>query len=240
MENKDEKDVQASDLQQAIEQAKFFDIAIVCLGEFLQLNRPGDIYTLELPKEQQLIVTSLAEEGIPIVLVLVQGRPEDYKKSRKNLADGIILAYLPGDQGGSAIADIISGKINPSGKLPYTYPKYNGVKMHYDHKQSEVINANTWKNDFYDPQWDFGFGLSYTDFEYSNLKINSSLVSANEDLKISVDVKNKGKQREKEVVQLCLRDHFATISPPFKKLKRFSKVDLSPNETVTVNFIINR
>ena len=149
------------------------------------------------------------------------------------------MAYLPGDQGGSAIADIISGKINPSGKLPYTYPKYNGVKMHYDHKQSELINANTWKNDFYDPQWDFGFGLSYTNFEYSNLKINSGLVSANEDLKISVDVKNTGKQRGKEVVQLYLRDHFATISPPLKKLKRFSKVDLRPNETVTVNFIIN-
>ncbi len=238
MENKDEKDVQASDLQQAIEQAKSFDIAIVCLGELPSTERPGDIYTLELPKEQQLIVTSLAEEGIPIVLVLVQGRPKIIREV-ENLADGIILAYLPGDQGGSAIADIISGKINPSGKLPYTYPKYNGVKMHYDHKQSELINANTWKNDFYDPQWDFGFGLSYTNFEYSNLKINSSLVSANEDLKISVDVKNTGKQRGKEVVQLYLRDHFATISPPLKKLKRFSKVDLRPNETVTVNFIIN-
>ena len=97
MENKDEKDVQASDLQQAIEQAKFFDIAIVCLGELPSTERPGDIYTLELPKEQQLIVTSLAEEGIPIVLVLVQGRPKIIREV-ENLADGIILAYLPGDQ----------------------------------------------------------------------------------------------------------------------------------------------
>ena len=105
MENKDEKDVQASDLQQAIEQAKLFDIAIVCLGELPSTERPGDIYTLDLPKEQQLIVTSLAEEGIPIVLVLVQGRPKIIREV-ENLADGIILAYLPGDQGGSAIADI--------------------------------------------------------------------------------------------------------------------------------------
>ena len=161
MENKDEKDVQSSDLQQAIEQAKLFDIAIVCLGELPSTERPGDIYTLDLPKEQQLIVTSLAEEGIPIVLVLVQGRPKIIREV-ENLADGIILLICPEIKEVVSIANIVSGKINPSGKLPYTYPKYNGVKMHYDHKQSELINANTWKNDFYDPQWDFGFGLSYT------------------------------------------------------------------------------
>ena len=238
MENKDEKDVQASDLQLAIEQAKSFDVAIVCLGELPSTERPGDIYTLDLPKEQQLIVTSLADEGIPIVLVLVQGRPKIIRDIEK-LADGIILAYLPGDQGGTAIADIIAGKINPSGKLPFTYPKYNGVKMHYDHKQSEVINANTWKNDFYDPQWDFGFGLSYTNFEYSNLRINKKTISNNDELSISVDITNKGQRKGKEVVQLYMRDHFATISPPLKKLRRFSKIDLSPQETKTVTFTIN-
>ena len=238
MENKDEKDVLASDLQLAIEQAKSFDVAIVCLGELPSTERPGDIYTLDLPKEQQLIVTSLADEGIPIVLVLVQGRPKIIRDIEK-LADGIILAYLPGDQGGTAIADIIVGKINPSGKLPFTYPKYNGVKMHYDHKQSEVINANTWKNDFYDPQWDFGFGLSYTDFEYSNLRINKKTISNNDELSISVDITNKGQRKGKEVVQLYMRDHFATISPPLKKLRRFSKIELSPQETKTVTFTIN-
>ncbi len=237
MENKDEKDVQASDLQLAIEQAKSFDVAIVCLGELPSTERPGDIYTLDLPKEQQLIVTSLADQGIPIVLVLVQGRPKIIRDIEK-LADGIILAYLPGDQGGTAIADIIAGKINPSGKLPFTYPKYNGVKMHYDHKQSEVINANTWKNDFYDPQWDFGFGLSYTNFEYSNLRINKKTISNNDELSISVDITNKGQRKGKEVVQLYMRDHFATISPPLKKLRRFSKIDLSPQETKTVTFTI--
>ena len=238
MENKDEKDVLASDLQLAIEQAKSFDVAIVCLGELPSTERPGDIYTLDLPKEQQLIVTSLADEGIPIVLVLVQGRPKIIRDIEK-LADGIILAYLPGDQGGAAIADIIAGKINPSGKLPFTYPKYNGVKMHYDHKQSEVINANTWKNDFYDPQWDFGFGLSYTNFEYSNLRINKKTISNNDELSISVDITNKGQRKGKEVVQLYMRDHFATISPPLKKLRRFSKIELSPQETKTVTFTIN-
>ena len=119
-----------------------------------------------MPHEQQLIVQELSKQGIPIVLVLVQGRPKIIREIEP-LSDGVLLAYLPGDQGGKAIADIIYGKVNPSGKLPYTYPKYNGVVMHYDHKQSETINANTWKNDFYDPQWDFGYGLSYTSFEYS-------------------------------------------------------------------------
>ena len=128
MENKDEKDVQSSDLQQAIEQVtKLFDIAIVCLGELPSTERLGHKNTLDLPKEQRLIVTSLAEEGISIVLVLVQGRPKIIREV-ENLADGIILAYLLLRSGGSAIADIISGKIVPSGKLPYTYPKYNGVK----------------------------------------------------------------------------------------------------------------
>ena len=99
--------------------------------------------------------------------------------------------------------------------------------MHYDHKQSELINANTWKNDFYDPQWDFGFGLSYSSFEYSNLKLSKKSISyANENLSVSIDVKNNGKLRGKEVVQLYIRDHFATISPPLKRLKRFAKVDI--------------
>ena len=238
MENGDEKDLQTSDLQKAIEQSKFFDVAVICLGELPSTERLGDIYSLDLPKEQQFIVKSLAKENIPIVIVLVQGRPKIIREV-ESLADGIILAYLPGDQGGNAIADIISGKINPSGKLPFTYPKYNGVKMHYDYKQSEVINGNTWKNDFYDPQWDFGFGLSYTNFEYSNLRINKNILFGNDKLIISVDIENKGELRGKEVVQLYIRDHFATISPPLRKLKRFSKIDLLPQEKKTVTFTIN-
>ena len=104
-----------------------------------------------------------------------------------------VQAYLPGDQGASAIVDILCGDINPSGKLPYTYPRHNGVIMHYDHKQSELINANTWKNDFYNPQWDFGFGLSYTTFEYSNMQISNKTLSSENTLLVSVDVTNTGK-----------------------------------------------
>ena len=110
--------------------------------------------------------------------------------------------------------------------------------MHYDHKQSEVINGNTWENDFYDPQWDFGFGLSYTTFDYSNLKLSSNTLSAENELLVSVDVTNTGKIKGKEVVQLYVRDHYASISPSLKKLKRFNKIDLDPLEKRTIDFTI--
>jgi beta-glucosidase len=237
MKDGDETDIQSSDLQKAVHKAKSSDVAIICLGELPSTERPGDIYTLDLPKEQQLIVKELSKTGIPIVLVLVEGRPKIIREIEP-LSDAIVQAYLPGDQGASAIVNILCGDINPSGKLPYTYPRYNGVIMHYDYKQSELMNANTWKNDFYNPQWDFGFGLSYTTFEYSNMQISSKTLSAEKELLVSVDVTNTGKMKGKEVVQLYVRDHYASLSPSLKKLKRFTKIDLDPLEKRTVEFII--
>ena len=237
MKDGDEDDIQSSDLQNAVQTAKSSDVAIICLGELPSTERPGDIYTLDLPKEQQLIVEELSKTGIPIILVLVEGRPKIIRDIEP-LSDAIVLAYLPGDQGASAIVDVLCGDINPSGKLPYTYPRYNGVIMHYDHKQSELINANTWQNDFYNPQWDFGFGLNYTTFEYSNMQISNKILSSENKLLVSVDVKNTGKMKGKEVVQLYVRDHFASISPSLKKLKRFSKIELESLEKRTVEFTI--
>ena len=237
MKDGDEADIPSSDLQNAVQTAKYSDVAIICLGELPSTERPGDIYTLDLPKEQQLIVEELSKTGIAIILVLVEGRPKIIRDIEP-LSDAIVQAYLPGDQGASAIVDILCGDINPSGKLPYTYPRHNGVIMHYDHKQSELINANTWKNDFYSPQWDFGFGLSYTKFEYSNMQINNKILSTEKTLLVSVDVTNTGKMKGKEVVQLYVRDHFASISPSLRKLKRFTKIELEPSEKRTVTFTI--
>ena len=142
--------------------------------------------------------------------------------------------------GGQAFADILFGKINPSGKLPYTYPRHSGVIMHYDHKQSELINANTWKNDFFNPQYNFGFGLSYTSFEYSNINLEKSdYLLSEKDIIISVDIKNTGEIAGKEVVQLYARDHFASISPPLRKLVRYNKVTLGAGETITVSFNVS-
>jgi len=238
MKDGDEHDIPSSDLQNAVNSAKSSDVAIVCLGELPSTERPGDIFTLDLPQEQQLIVRELSKTGIPIVLVLVEGRPKIIREIEP-LSDAILQAYLPGDQGADAIADVLLGNINPSGKLPYTYPRYNGVIMHYDHKKSELLNANTWKDNYYNPQWDFGFGLSYTTFEYSNMKLSSKTINSDNELLVSIDVKNNGNVIGKEVVQLYIRDHYATISPSLKKLKRFTKIELKPSELRTVNFTIS-
>jgi len=192
-----------------------------------------------MPEEQLRIVEELRKTGIKIILVLVEGRPKIINKIVP-FCSAILQAYLPGDQGAKAIVDILLGKINPSGKLPYTYPKYDGVIMHYDHKQSELINGNTWSNDFFDPQFKFGFGLSYTTFTYTNLEISSSKISNNETLIIKVDIENTGDIKGKEVVQLYIRDHYATISPSLRKLKRYTKIELEPNQKETIEFVISK
>jgi beta-glucosidase len=238
MKDGDEHDIPSSDLQNAVNSAKYLDVAIVCLGELPSTERPGDIFTLDLPKQQQLIVKELSKTGIPIILVLVEGRPKIIREIEP-LSDAILQAYLPGDQGANAIVDVLVGKVNPSGKLPYTYPRYNGVIMHYDHKQSELLNANTWEENYYNPQWDFGFGLSYTTFEYSNMKLSSKTINSDNELLVSIDIKNTGNVIGKEVVQLYIRDHYATISPSLKKLKRFTKIELKPSQVRTVNFTIS-
>ena len=235
----DEADFYSRDLKSAVKNASKYDVAIVCVGELPSTERPGDIYRLDLAKEQQEIVKSLSKTGIKIVLVLVEGRPKIISEIEP-FSDAVIQCYLPGDKGGLALADIIFGKINPSGKLPYTYPRYSGVIMHYDHKQSEVINANTWKNDFFNPQYNFGHGLSYTKFEYSNMNISKSAYSLSEkEITVTVDVKNTGKISGKEVVQLYSRDHVATISPPLRELVRYNKISLEPGETKTVSFTVD-
>ena len=240
MEKGDEKDYAFKDLKDAVKNAKNFDVAVVCLGELPSTERPGDLYSLDMAQEQKNIVAQLYKTGIPIVLVLVEGRPKIISPVEP-LAGAIIQAYLPGDQGGRAVSDILFGKINPSGKLPYTYPRNSGVIMHYDHKQSELINGNTWQNNFFNPQWNFGHGLSYTTFEYSNLTVskNALSISKNETATINVDVKNSGEIAGKEVVQLYTRDHYASISPPLRKLSRYVKTKLNPGEIKTLSFTIS-
>ena len=218
--------------------AKSCDYIIVCLGELPSTERPGDLNTLEMTALQKDLVRRLENFNVPKILVLVQGRPKIIRDIEPKF-DAVLNAYLPGDQGGVAIADILFGDINPSGKLPYTYPLYPEVILHYDYKQTETINGNTWSNDFYQSQYDFGFGLSYSNFEYSNLKINKKKINEREEIIISVDVENTSDVTGKEVVQLYTRDHYATIAPPLKKLQRFTKIELSAKEKKTVNFTLS-
>ncbi len=218
----------------AVEKAKNVDYIIVCVGEIPASEKPSDINELELPKVQQELVKKLSKTGKPIILVMVQGRPRIIREIEP-LVDAIVMAYLPGDEGGRAISDVLYGNTNPSGKLPYTYSKYSGNYLTYYHKKTDIRDTNWGFNGFY-PQFEFGFGLSYTTFEYSNLTISTDTLVGSEELKISIDVKNTGTREGKEVVQVYLKDLVATVSPDSKKLVRFSKINLKAGEQKTMNF----
>lgn len=156
---------------------------------------------------------------------------------------GIVMTYLPGNFGGDALASILFGDENPSGKLPFNYPKFPNSLANYNHKPSEsrsVVEGVYNYDADYNPQYEFGFGLSYTTFEYSNLKLSASDLSANDQLTITVDVKNTGNREGKEVVDLYLSDLYASITPDVKRLKGFFKVNLKPGENKTVTFKLDK
>ena len=148
-----------------------------------------------------------------------------------------MLAYEPGDYGGLALANIIYGKVNPSGKLPFTYPRHEASLLWYDHKHTETLDQ-TFGRKAFNPQWEFGYGLSYTTFQYSNLKISNDTLSTG-NLQISVDVTNTGTTTGKEVVQFYIADRYASITPSVKRLRGFEKVEIKPGATHIVTFTIS-
>ena len=218
----------------AVKMAKEADYIVVCLGEIPATEKPSDINELALPKAQQELVKKLAVYNKPLVLVLVQGRPRIIREIEP-LADAVVMAYLPGDEGGRALSDILYGKTNPSGKLPYTYPKYSGNALPYFHKKTDIRDIN-WAFDGFYPQYEFGQGLSYTSFAYSEVRTDKDSLSSSETLNFEVSVRNTGNRAGKEVVQLFLKDLIATVSPDVKRLVRFEKINLQPGETQTVSF----
>lgn len=220
-------------IKKAVSEAKKSVAVILCLGENAYCESPGNIDDLTLDEIQLKFAKEIINAGKPVILVLLQGRPRLIEKIEKDVT-AILLGFLPGMEGGIAIADILFGDVNPSGKLPITYPrKPNGI-VHYDYKPIESFDVNT-----YNPQWAFGHGLSYTKFEYDQLSLSKSSISLGENLTVSVQVKNTGKVSGKEVVQLNLTDHYGSVSRPVNQLKGFEKVDLSPNESKIVTFTIN-
>jgi len=221
------------DFNACIAQAKNADKIIVCLGELPCTEIPGNINDLTLPAAQLKLVDELSKLSKPIILVCCFNRPRIIH-SIVNKADAIIYAYLPGDEGGRAIADCIAGIINPSGKLPFTYPKATNEIVHYDHKASEDL-ATDFSNNAYQPEFDFGFGMSYTHFTYSDFKVSSDTLLNNDSISISIKVTNDGKLNGKEVVQLYYKDLVASITPSVKKLVAFEKVDLSFGQSKVVN-----
>ena len=221
-----------TDVSKALQLARSSDYIVLCLGELSYAEQQGDINDLYLPDAQVEFASQLAASGKPVILVLTEGRPRLITRFASQMK-GIYMAYLPGNEGGPAIADLLFGDVNPSGKLPFTYPRYPNDLTNYDHKYSETLN-----NTRYDPLYPFGFGLSYTSFTYSNLKIDKTELGVKDQLQISVDVNNSGKVKGREAVQLYISDLVASITPAVKRLRGFEKIELEPGQTKTVSFSI--
>ncbi len=218
------------DITGAVAAARGVDVIIACIGEPAYCETPGNIVDLTMTEPQLKLVKALAGTGKPVVLVLAEGRPRVIRTIVDD-ARAILMAYLPGMEGGQAVADVLFGDANPSGKLPFTYPKYAAGFTWYDHKPSEEKGGNK-----YDPQWSFGFGLSYTTFAYRGLAVSKSEITAKEPLTVTVEVVNTGDRPGKETVELYVSDLVASVTPPVKSLKRFQKVSLQAKQVETLRF----
>jgi len=220
----------------AVEEAFRSDVVMMVLGEPPSTEKPGDIDELDLPRIQIKLAEALAATGKPILLVLTENRPRIVREIVP-LVDAVLLAYEPGPFGPQAIAEILAGDVNPSGRLPFTYPRFSGTIIPYDHKNAEKDDRNFGRNGF-NPQWEFGEGLSYSSFRYEGLSLGSDTLSIDDDLEVSVLVTNQGSRPGKEVVQVYVRDEYASITPPNRRLRAFDKIDVEPASTVEVAFSI--
>lgn len=225
-------------IQGAVAAAKDADVIVACIGENSYTETPGNLTDLWLSENQRNLVKALAQTGKPVILVLNEGRPR-LIADIEPLAQGIINILIPGNMGGDALANLVSGKSNFSGKMPYTYPKEINSLANYDFKKSEEVGTMEGAYDYnakITQQWGFGYGLSYTTYQYSNLKVSQSDFRHGDIIKVSVDVKNTGKVAGKESVLLFSSDLIASMVPDGRRLRAFDKVELQPGETKTMTF----
>lgn len=225
-------------IQGAVDAAKDADVIVACIGENSYTETPGNLTDLWLSENQRNLVKALAQTGKPVILVLNEGRPR-LIADIEPLAQGIVNILIPGNMGGDALANLVSGKSNFSGKMPYTYPKEINSLANYDFKKSEEVGTMEGAYDYnakITQQWGFGYGLSYTTYKYSNLKVSQSDFRHGDIIKVSVDVKNMGKVAGKETVLLFSSDLIASMVPDGRRLRAFDKVELQPGETKTMTF----
>ena len=225
-------------IQGAVDAAKNVDVIVACIGENSYTETPGNLTDLWLSENQRNLVKELAKTGKPVVLVLNEGRPR-LIADIEPLAQGVIDILIPGNMGGDALVSLVSGKSNFSGKMPYTYPKEINSLANYDFKKSEEVGTMEGAYDYnakITQQWGFGYGLSYTSYKYSNLKVSQSDFRHGDIIKVSVDVKNTGKVAGKESVLLFSSDLIASMVPDGRRLRAFDKVELQPGETKTMTF----
>lgn len=222
----------------AVAAAKDADVIVACIGENSYTETPGNLTDLWLSENQRNLVKALAQTGKPVILVLNEGRPR-LIADIEPLAQGIIDILIPGNMGGDALVNLVSGKSNFSGKMPYTYPKEINSLANYDFKKSEEVGTMEGAYDYnakITQQWGYGYGLSYTSYQYSNLKVSKSDFRHGDIIKVSVDVKNTGKVAGKESILLFSSDLVASMVPDGRRLRAFDKVELQPGETKTVTF----
>jgi len=224
----------------AVDAARNVDVIILCLGENTYTEKPGDLSDLMISENQERLAIELSKTGKPVILVLNEGRPRIIRRFADRM-DAIIQTYLSGNHTGDALADILTGDVNPSGRLPYTYPMFSNSLVMYYHKHSEESKTPegmyNYEGGVYH-QFDFGHGLSYTTFNYSNLVVSHDQFDRNDVLWVSVDVENTGEVAGKEVVMLFSSDLYASLAPDVKRLRRFDKIHLNAGESKKVTFSI--
>ena len=225
-------------IDKAVKAAAGADVIIACIGENSYTETPGNLNDLWLSKNQRNLVKELAKTGKPVILVLNEGRPR-LIADIEPLAKAVIDILIPGNYGADALANLLAGDANFSAKMPYTYPREINSLNTYDYKVSEEVGTMAGAYN-YDAkvslQWPFGYGLSYTTYEYSNLKVDKKNFTANDVLTVTVDVKNTGARAGKEAVLLYSSDIVASVVPDNKRLRDFTKIELQPGETKTVTF----
>ncbi len=217
------------------------DVIVICLGENAYAESPGNTPDLALPADQVALAQAAALTGKPVILVLTEGRPR-FISSIEPAMDGILMAYWSGKKTGEAVADVLFGDYNPSGRLPFSYSRSMGDIVMYDRKPSEeireVFNDNVGTG--YDPLYPFGFGLSYTTFEYGEPTLSSKSLTENGTIQVKISVKNTGTRAGKHTVELYTRDLYASVTPRMKALRAFQKIDLKPGESKVVTFAIGK
>jgi beta-glucosidase len=218
-----------TNIEKAVAAASRSDVIILCLGELSYAENFGNIDDLSLPKSQVELAQRLADTGKPVILILTEGRPRIISSFAEDMA-AIVMAYLPGNEGGNAAADVLFGDAEPGGRLPFTYPRGPNGLGSYDHKSPEGYAFN--------PQFAFGAGLSFSEIQYTDLTVNKKEFTSAENLAITISVRNKGGRKASEIVQLYVSDLVATIPPPVKRLRAYQKIILDPGEVIKVTFLL--
>ncbi len=228
------------EIDKAVAAAQWADCIVLCLGENSYCETPGNLDDLTLSPGQIELARALGATGKPIILVLNEGRPRIIH-SIEPFADAVLQTYLPGNYGGDAVARVLYGDANPCGKLPYTYPRYVNSLITYDHKPSENLDKMHGAYDYdatVSVQWPFGYGLSYTTFEYSDLTVYPEVFSPDDEITVEVTVTNTGELAGKETVMVFSTDLVASITPDVSRLRSFRKIELSPGDKERLTFTI--